>query len=230
MKKLIALALILASVFSLCACGEAAPAEPVVTEKIVEVPAFPEEYVPFKDLLDALVAEDYDSAQTILDELKPEPEVPPIVEVEITKDNFFDYFEYVCIPLYDTAEKDSQGNYTNVAFDVKYVLKDNYIIAKEKQEDCSANSGVTFKLIWYPDNLKKTIDFETFEYKVKGSPYITNEDAMFKGRCAKKGDKLSYEIPFYSGSIGSYCIGYINIQVYEDIELVSASGTLYLYE
>ena len=39
MKKIAALALVLALLFALCACGEAAPAasEPVVTEKIVEV-------------------------------------------------------------------------------------------------------------------------------------------------------------------------------------------------
>ncbi len=63
-----------------------------------------------------------------------------------------------------------------------------------------------------------------------GSSIISSEDAMFKGKCIEENGKTRFEIPFYSGSIGSYCIGYINIQVYEDIELVSASGTLYLYE
>ena len=230
MKKLVAVVLILVAVFALCACGETQVIEKEV-EKTVEVPVVPEAWQKYQSIFDALEAEDFDSAQALIEDMKPVPETPPIVEVQITKENFFDYFEYVCEPQYEYAERDSKGNYTNVGFDVKYVLKDEFSIAKEKIDECSVDSGVTFKFVWYSDSVKKTINFDTFEYTVKGgNPFISKEDAMFRGKCVEKDDKTSYEIPFYSGSIGSYCIGYTGIQVYEDIKLVSASGTLYLYE
>ena len=235
MKRILATVLAIILCLGLCACSgvkqevyDAAKAGyEEVSAKYDELKSKMEKY---STVIEALEKEDYDGAVEAVNAMRPVPETPPTIEVKITKENFFDYFEFACVPKWENAEKDSQGNYTNVAFDVKYVLKDGLAIAKEKSDECKVDAGVTFNLIWYPSNLTKTIDFETLEYEVNGSPFITSEDAMFKGKCKEESGKTLFEIPFYSGSIGSYCIGYINIQVYEDIELVSASGTLYLYE
>ena len=247
MKKLIALALILASVFALCACGEAAPAaapatavaEPVVTEKIVEVekevPVIPEEYVPFKDLLDALVAEDYDSAQTILDELKPEPEKPDVVEITITKDNFFDYFEYTSDFKPDRyIQQNSKGKVVGFMFQPAYVLKDGYKVAIDEEYESNVEVGVKYKFkFYYPVKKNVDIDFEKLTYKVTGKANSTeNIDELIKGyyRFVEEENANTFYIPFKSQIYMTYQknAGAQNIPK-KEIQFISANGTLYLY-
>ncbi len=245
MKKLIALALILASVFALCACGEAAPAaapapaaaEPVVTEKIVEVekevPVIPEEYVPFKDLLDALVAEDYDSAQTILDELKPKPEKPDVVEITITKDNFFDYFEFTSDFEPDRyIEKNSKGKVVTFWFHPAYVLKDGYRVIWDEEHENSIEVGVKYKVKYYWNPKKAiTIDFDKLTYKVTGKANSTdNRDEMLNVyRYTLDDGSLSCYVHFNDTTFMTYQKNMAASTVpKKDIQFVSAKGTLYL--
>ncbi|MCR4607844.1 MAG: hypothetical protein K5771_08985, partial [Oscillospiraceae bacterium] len=234
MKKLIALALILIYVFALCACGEAAPAasEPVVTEKIVEVekevPVIPEEYARFKDVVDALVAEEYDKAQELIEEMKPAPE---IIEVKIDQDNFLDYFEYVEWNN-KQIEKTSDGKIKSAYFTPQYVLKAEYAIAQEKADECSVEVGVKYITNFYyqAKTMKKvTIDYDALTFSTTAKPdEIYNEDELLTGRYyGGEEGRMTCILPF-AGHVYMLSGDLCQIINEEDVSIVSAEGTIYL--
>lgn len=104
MKRVIIFILALTLLFILSACGST-----TVVEKEIEVPVIPEEYLQFQDLIDALKAEDYDTAQALLDGMKPKPAE---TVVSITPDNFWDYYEIV-YPEFQLT-KDASGKITEI--------------------------------------------------------------------------------------------------------------------
>ena len=244
MKKLIALTLALVSIFALCACGETAapaPAEPVVTEKIVEktveveveVPVVPEEYVKYQDLIDALEAEDYESAYKFIYDMVP---VPPVTEVEITSDNFFDYFELkMDFEPGRYVEKDSNGKVTAFSMRSGYVLKDEYRIATDQDHQSNIEVGVKYKQFGYVDPKKSVnIDFDNFTYKVtaKKADWTENMDQLVEGFLWGSEDgSVYYCVLFNASTYMTNKKNYsVNVISEKSIEFQSASGTLYLYE
>ena len=226
MKRAVLAILILSLCLGLCACGQPQVIEKEV-EKIVEV--VPEKY---QDLFNALEAEDYNGAHAIITAMEPEPETPPIKEVKITTANFFDYFEYVEYPepgLY--IEKDSAGNVKTISCSPGYMLKREYTLAKESLRECSIEAGVRFKVYYFVYDENKnhiTVDLSNRSYVITGKPdFINSEDTMIESHLyyANTPNPV-FIIDFTHGNQlsndGSVII--------KDIELISASGTLYLYE
>ena len=231
-RKVLFLVLTAAMLLSLCACGETVTVEKEV-EVPVEVTVVPEEYQKYQDLVDALEAGDYDSALALIDGMDPAKVLPPITEVEITEENFLDYFEYVELPEQGRSKHyDSKGNFAMVALNSGYYLKDGYTIAAEKAGDCRLEVGLKYGLYWYYNRSIITTDLENATYKAAGkAKYIMDCDRMCSGSYVNYIENTApYYYIFVASTIlapksGSTCL------VPEDgIEIVSVSGTLYLYE
>ena len=144
MKKLIALALILASVFALCACGSSFPALS-------------------------------GSAKTDAD---PEPVETPSATaslkyetVDITKDNFYDYFEFVEFPSYDIAVTEGPDGLAQKVYAMSgFYLKDKYSLQVIREENCIVRIGVKFDTLCFDHNRNITIDTDSLTYNVTGDP------------------------------------------------------------
>ena len=238
MTKLIALVLILAAVFALCACGQPAAQEKVIekeVEKVVEVPVVPEEYKKYQGLIDALEAKDYDSASEIFEGLLPVPEVPPMKEVEITKDNFLDYFEYQQFPADNlNFRRTSAGDIYAVSGASGFYLKDGYKIAHEKAAECKVEAGVKYKISWfYAGNKGINIDPATCSYDITlKANDVTDQDELSESYYLTYPDGTEmFAILFSYAAQLSKEKNDANLIIEPDgVELVSASGTLYLYE
>ncbi len=111
-KKALAAALILALLVPLCACGSEPSRGDLMYEK-------------YGTIIDMLEGENYDGAISQIREMKPktpEPEIPmeipvtppgpEVLDVEITPDNFFDYYEYVDVEPEYTY--DAYGNIESI--------------------------------------------------------------------------------------------------------------------
>lgn len=126
MKRLFAVILILAMALSLCACGET---EPSMGDQMYEkygalidkleagdfegaadsVFAMMPEGEKYSSVVGKLKAEDYEGIIAEITEMMP---VPPETVVEITPENFWDYYEIAYEKPY--TEKDAQGNITRM--------------------------------------------------------------------------------------------------------------------
>ena len=234
MKKIVLFALLLALVFALCACGETVVKE-IEKEVEVEVPTVPQEYTGYGELVEALEKGDYEAALAFIDRLEPEPEVPPIKEVQITTENFPDYFEYIELPEKGRYNQtDADGNITAVSMNSGYYLKPEYTVAKEKAWDCSLEVGLKYALHWFHNGECIETDLENATYEITGKNKdfnVMSADRMCTGQYVNWWENTE---PFYYVLVGntrltdrhdSTCI-----IPEEDIELVSASGVLYLYE
>lgn len=242
MKKILAFVLALVLCAGLCACGQQriAPAagQTIVTEKTVEVPVIPEEYKKYQKLIDALEAGDYDGAQQFIDGLKPEPEpepeLPPIKQVEITKDNFFDYFEYLEFPADELSFHRTRGLIDAVTARTGFYLKPEYRIAAEKLEDCMVEAEVKYGISWfYAGNKGINVDPEkcTYDITLKAND-ITDQQEALKGAFLKYPDGTEeYVLWFSHGARLTKDRNSTTLVIAaEGVELVSASGTLYLGE
>ena len=250
MKKLVTLALVLTIAIALCACGKTsvphllenarlpialcACGKTTVIEKEIEVPVVPDKY---KDLIAAIEAEDFETAQKLLDVMKPVPESPPIVEVKITAENFFDYFEYVEFPEDNTTiDRDSAGNVAGIWAKSGFYLKEIYTIAAEKNDECKVEIGVKYNCLMsrYAQN-EITIDLENRSYTInKKLGYAESIDLLSNGECYLLTDAgpYSYRIPIgrttqlANDTVNGGIICIIDI---DSFELAFASGLLYLY-
>ncbi len=239
MKKLIALTLVLASVFALCAIGGAAPAAeaaPAVrlVDAATEEPVLPEEYQQFEEVFEALVAGEYDKAQALIEKMKPQPEKSEIVEIQITNDNFLDYFKYTKdFKPWQDIQKNSKG--TPVAFWLQpaYVLKDGYRVVSDEEHESKIDVGVKYKFkLYYNPKKSIKIDFNKLTYEITGKANNTDKkDEMLEGHIYKDDNgNFTFFIPFNNGIYMTYQKGYSAQNIPKgDIQLVSAKGTLYLY-
>ncbi len=229
MKKT-ALALVLAVPLLLCACGEATVVEKEVK---VEVPEVPEEYRKYQELVDTLESGDYDAALALIDNMAPEPVLPPMAEVQITTENFLDYFEYVELPEQNrTAETDAEGKVTVVNLNSGYYLKDGYTIARERAADCSLQVGLKYELHWFYEGRNIKTDLENVSYTITGKEgSVMPCDSLIRAQYV---DYLKDTEPFYYIRVAGTRLADKNdatcLVPEENIELVSASGTLFLYE
>ena len=229
MKKLIAIAIVLATVFALCACGA-----PTVVEKVVEV--IPDEYEQFKDVLDELFNEDFDGAQALIEAMMPEPEPLPCVEVTITKENFFDYFEYVDIPeicIEQGTERDAEGNITRIVVLSGFYLKPEYTLTEEKVGECYVNIGLKWRLLGFKNNKGIKVDLENRSYTVTGKESYHRDYDDMRSACllSYPGETPRYGILFSAATILSN--GKVQESLIKDpesFEIVSVEGRLYLSE
>ena len=228
MKRLFALALILALAAGLCACGETTVIENVV-EKTVEVPVVPEAYIRHKAVLDALNADDYDTARAIIELSMPQPEKPEAVEVEITTENFLDYFEYIEMPEYNLQiERLSSGEPAAIFAQPGYFLKEEYQLDPDRLGDNSVTAEVKYKY-WIVDGSSLTIDFENASYELDHTLDASIDTLEVKTETME----AYYTTPWLHlcGRFREAILNeYVNYAatVVSPYELISASGTLYL--
>ncbi|MBR0352749.1 MAG: hypothetical protein IJH53_06050 [Oscillospiraceae bacterium] len=214
MKRAVLVILILSLCLGLCACGSPAPLPAPV------------------QAADPAPAPMMEAAPEPAPEPEPEPAAPSVVELTITTENFFDYFEYVEFPEYNRKiEKDSAGNVTEIVFWTGFYLKDGYALAEENTQDCKVEAGIRCNALSFGDNQGITVDLENCSYTVTGAPsWTASYDESEKGAPYRltSDDPWSYVICFANPYLSNG--EEIGSRILTDIELVSASGTLYFYE
>ena len=221
-------------VFTLCACGSASPV-PVpggngTGTEVVEVEKIPEKYA---GLIASIEAGDYDGAVAIIDSMRPAPVIPDIVEVAVTTENFFDYFEYKEYVDESLTMRDEAGNITNLFVIYSYVLKDGYTLAAVKAADCAVAADITYEYITYgyPEN----VDFvnRTFTKAEDGTEISESLDITLQGKLVDHGtviEGLGAEEQVYEITLPAFMFSNFAVQELRSVELVSAGGTLYLYK
>ena len=220
MKKLIALALMLILIPALCATGASAAAESGdPTEK----------YLKYQELLDALEAGNYDEARSMVEQMKPAPEYPPVTEVEITADNFLDYFEYVEIPEYGLVlDRLSSGEPAAIFASSGYFLKDEYPVHPLYTGEVDITADVKYSY-WLLQPTTLSIDFDALTYTVEEelnakSFYHMEKEATLK---AYYNDPwLHLNLPTRTALLNDY-VNYAPV-IIDTVDVLSASGTLYL--
>ena len=227
MKKAIALVLILTLAAALCACGEPPVIEKEV-EKTVEVPVVAEEYVKYKSVLDALNAGDYNGARSLVKMRMPEPEKPPVTRVQITTENFLDYFEFVdmleCTMQYEYL---SSGEPAALFVAPGYVLKEEYQVDPDHRYSMHITADVQYTY-WTVHSDQMIIDFDTPSYELAYAldsfnyPEVKTEtlNAYYRDPW------LCFTCRYRNAILNKYA-NYAATLI-DSVELISASGTLYL--
>ena len=164
MKKYIAFLITIIMAVSIISCGSSNNKEP-------EPSVGDQMYEKYKSIIDKLEGENYDGAIEEIQAMKPAPEVK---EVEITPENFFDYYDIVYWEY--NIERDSDGKITRIdkrdnVFDFK--LKDEYLL--DVDEDNTIEIGVTCEY-----DLKKIedVNFETGEITLSDENYDEIEERI----------------------------------------------------
>lgn len=159
-----ALLLSIIMVVSIIGCGSNTNKEP-------EPSIGDQMYEKYKTIIDKIEGENYDGAIEEIQAMKPAPSVQ---EVEITKDNFFDYYDIVYRE--NNIERDSDGKITTInKWDNEFMfeLKDEYTF--DTNEDNTIVIGVTAEY-----DLKKieNVDFETGEITLGDDIFDEYEDEI----------------------------------------------------
>lgn len=166
MKKYIAFLITIIMAVSIISCGGNNNKEP-------EPSIGDQMYEKYKSIIDKLEGENYDGAIEEIQAMKP---APTVQEVEITADNFFDYYDIVYWE--NQIDRDADGKITKVSrvddwFDFK--LKDEYLF--DTDQDNSVEIGVTCEY-----DLKKieNVDPETGEIVYGEESFDEYEDEILE--------------------------------------------------
>ena len=219
MKRLIILSLVLVLLFNLAACG--APALPPVSDPTQE--SVLESEVP--SLTEEKASSPADAEAGVDAELLP---ARKIIEVEITADNFFDYFEFVEFPEGKLeTHTNPDGTLTAIIAPSAFYLREDYEVASEKAETCSLEAHVKYmRNAYYYVQRAVRVDLPGCSYdilrKTPNEYSSLSHDELIKG---------TWEDGKYFVYIGSdTALFATTVKIIENIKLLSASGTLYLYE
>ena len=223
MKKLIALTLIIAALSALAGCG--APALPSVSGPAQE-PTFAEtasEPVSAADGPEA-PAPEAGPAQTA-----PAP-AREIVEVAITADNFYDYFEFVEFPEARlTIETNFDGKRSRIISPSSFYLKDGDTVVEERSDDCKVEAQVQYdRCTFYYYDKEIKVDLENCSYEL----FRSAPNKYYPETHVAHNDTI--EGTFLDGQYFVY-LGYDTVlnpttaKLILNLKLLSASGTLYLY-
>ena len=156
MKKYIVFLITIIMAISIISCGGSSnkETEPSIGDQM---------YEKYKTIIDKLEGENYDGAIEEIQAMKP---APTVQEVEITADNFFDYYDIVYWE--NQIDRDANGKITSISrvddwFD--FMLKDEYLL--DTDQDNSVEIGVTCEY-----DLKKieNVDPETGEIVYGDAP------------------------------------------------------------
>ena len=205
-------------------------------------------YEKYKSIIDKLEGENYDGAIEEIQAMKP---APVIQEVEITADNFFDYYETVFWE--DQIERDAEGKISSIricSYWFDFELKNEYLL--DTEQDNAVEIGVTCDYdlkkiedvnpetgeIVYGDEVFDEIKDEILELN-KGR---ANEDSVVLSVTCKGNQKINcHESP---GVCGGRWIrnedywewsseitpddygGYVFVP--KDIQIIRAEGTLHV--
>lgn len=215
MKKFFAVVLALVMVIALAACGqESAPVS--APEPVAEETPAPVEPTP------AAVEE------------PAEPVVRETEEVEITAENFLDYFEFVKEADYDNAEKDSDGNIVSLNVHYDYKLKEGYEAAYQQRSDDEkviADVNVTYTSHLNPQN----VNFEELSFELGDDATEQSFSTSFNAEWWNE-DGTICENPEetdgaeYKMTVLEFPFGVETINDLNTIEITAASGTLVLFK
>lgn len=172
MKKIVTVLLVTALSFSLFACAAPAPAPAEAAPTAEPAPSKGDLlYEKYSDILDALEKEDYDTVIKAVVAMKPVPTPVPVTSVDITMDNYLDYFDIVT-STYD--QNDAYGKLSYRNRNIMLQLKDQYAVDPENPGEITA--GVNSEQLH--QTYKGTdFDFETFTSasKLKWKPDKSTE-------------------------------------------------------
>lgn len=202
---------------TLTACGQQAP--PVETEP--ETQSVGDQMCEkYGDVIDALEAEDYDGAKSLIDEMSPERETEV---VEITLDNYLDYYEWSEDGIITDQDVDE---YIRQSLINHYLhLKPEFEISDFEQSNVKIGySGKLYTHDWLDNEPVHKINETTLKYdddefeKYKKCTNIVIRDVseLIQGQDS---------IYVYSNSYGD-----IYGDIYDDIEIVKAEGQIVLYK
>ena len=250
MKKHIAFLLAVIMAVSIISCGGGTSKEPEIES---EQSIGDQMYEKYRTIIDKLEGDNYDGAIEEIQAMKP---APVVLDVEITEDNFFDYYEIVY--LENSFDRNADGKIVSIDrrdYEFEFRLKDEYQL--DPEQDNTIEIGVTCEY-----DLKKIedVDFETGEITLGEETYEELEDnissqhdswttegtASLSATC-KGSDKIScYDVPTlcafrwsgpgvtFSGPYNPQDItpddkdGYVFVPV--NIQITRAEGTLHLMQ
>lgn len=226
MRRFIAFVLTTVLLFTLCACGRTAPVKEGPSEKEIL-------YDKYENLITQLESEDYDGARAIIDEMQP---APKIIEVELTMDNLYDYFELKGVYMYATKDADGQiialDKHPALVLNCKYTFPDpdNYEQAVELgvkyHEELFIAANIDFES-WSYDTLKmidsssQSISADFFPY----NGYLSVADCCNKTNLIECLASTSYVPSSFLDTRDQYASRNIT-----NVEITRVNGTLYLIE
>ena len=203
MKRLFCIVIALALCLSLCACGSAGEEEPAPTEEGLEQTLIlprPEEQTSASEGSEAVVTP------------PPTPDARPWHRVEITADNWSQYFQLREIPLYSIT---SSGVIAPVYQTYCVVLRDEYLDLAKGDGDYSVDFSFSFDLYY------NTLDIDTKNYQYRhtddygfpGNPMkeaTATKSAVFD-RYALRYSAYGTDHSRYSGYSNAFFTGWANI-------------------
>lgn len=178
--------------------------------------ALKEKVEKYSTVIDALEKEDYDGAVEAVNAMRPAPEV---TAVEITMDNLWDYFE---ITEQRDEQTDAQGSIISVTINRILALKEEFNLADLVQYPTDVAVGYEYDKeevqYWKPC----TIDFDAFtcDGRVAWRFDVSHESKMI--HFPQKGNLNSAWADYPAGG------DVADITTCENLEILNASGTLYL--
>ena len=224
MKRIIAVLLLITLSFSLLACAAPTPAvAPAPAEAVEEGPSEKEMlFDKYEDIIKALEAEDYDKVINAVTAMKPVPTPPAATKVDITLDNYLEYFDL--ITDIDDTVKDAHGNPTQLDRYTYLKLKDMYSIDSD-------NPGEIIVGIEYDESVSlykgTDIDRETFTASGKRKALDNFHESIQNSSYVSRYDNTRLYCSLFQETI---MIGdkETNTWLVSNFEIVNISGTIYL--
>lgn len=223
MKKVIALTLVIAALSALAGCG--APAIPSVSGPAQE-PASAETA--------SETVSDADGSEAPAPEAEPAQTAPApareIVEVAITAENFYDYFEFVEFPEGKlTIETTPDGERSRIIASSSFYLKDVYTVAEERADDCRVEAHVKYdrNTYYYIERALK-VNLENCSYELlRNSPNTNLPETSVAHDETLEGTYQDGQYYVYLGY--DTVLNALSAKLIQNLKILSASGTLYLY-
>lgn len=235
MKKFLTLLFVAALCLSLAACGE----KPETCENAADHETI-KKYEKYEAIIDLLEKEDYDSAQSAIDRLREDGKTttttaddgkgdlgdadtsaPTVEVVELTVENWFDYFEVVEVVDWKTNAFDEV-----VEIDIWHCfkLKDEWGKVDDEQTEIALEYRFTGCIF------EGSVDYPNKTYEV-GEMVSSSEQTDIVTAFANRSDANGNEV-FRTGALGWNRLGYNEregtIHYYTNFIPVRVQGSLYL--
>ena len=226
MKKTLSLFLVLVMVLSLCACGQTSTQSPAPTSEAPQEPSYEEQmYKKYESIISSLEAEDYDGVIEAVTAMKSISNPPPSTVVQITMDNYLDYFDLTKTVTH--VEKDAYGNPFWMDRELALQLKEEYSCVPDNPGEITVGYEAERNYTVYQGT---DADFEAF---TTNGRIIVSENSL-----DSRTQKSSRQIDVSTSRVYLYCPlsyeqlvndnGNIIADIAISTEIVNISGTICL--